>query len=106
MPRLDCERSSRRCGLFCPNCVIGNDDAATTCKKCGFNRKGAAAPKFKGTMLMMNTPQQPRPPAAPAGAGPAPGPAPAAPGVPGPGPGPGAPGAGSAGRPQLKGTML
>jgi hypothetical protein len=25
---------------------------ASTCTKCGFNLKGAAAPKFKGTMLM------------------------------------------------------
>ncbi|HEY8943081.1 MAG TPA: zinc ribbon domain-containing protein, partial [Polyangiaceae bacterium] len=68
--------------MFCPNCGTENEEAATTCKKCGFNLKGAAAPKFKGTMLMMNTGGAPRP--GPAGtAGPVPGP-----------------------RPQLKGTML
>jgi hypothetical protein len=93
--------------LFCPNCGTENDDAATTCKKCGFNLKGAAAPKFKGTMLMMNTPPaQPRPPGAAPGA---PTPAPGAVTVQGHG-GPGAapaPGAGGpAPRPALKGTML
>jgi hypothetical protein len=92
--------------LFCPNCGTENDEAATTCKKCGFNLKGAAAPKFKGTMLMMNSPQQglPRPPGAPApgpaaAPPPAPAPAPPAPAMPGPGPGGGA-------RAMLKGTML
>ncbi|MBK7583475.1 MAG: zinc-ribbon domain-containing protein [Myxococcales bacterium] len=71
--------------MFCPNCGTQNPDTATTCTKCGFNLKGAAAPKFKGTMLMMN-PQQ-------GAAAPKPG-APAAPAVP------------SAPKPQLKGTML
>ena len=42
--------------VFCPNCGTENEEAATTCKKCGFSLKGAAAPKFKGTMLMMNAP--------------------------------------------------
>src|SRR6201999_2725717 len=78
------------------------------CKKCGFNLKGAAAPKFKGTMLMMNAPQPgaPRPPGAPA-PGPAAAPPPATPpGGPAPGaPGP-APGQAMGGRPMLKGTML
>src|SRR5215208_6914412 len=50
----------RGCGgkddVFCPNCGTQNADTATTCTKCGFNLKGAAAPKFKGTMLMMNAP--------------------------------------------------
>lgn len=90
--------------MFCPNCGTENDEAATTCKKCGFNLKGAAAPKFKGTMLMMNSPQpgQPRPPGAPVPApGPAAAPPPAAPPAPAPAPGPG-PGV----RPALKGTML
>jgi len=92
--------------VFCPNCGTENDEAATTCKKCGFNLKGAAAPKFKGTMLMMNSPQQgmPRPGA------PAPGPAAPPPAAPPPAAAPPAaappPGAGSAGRPHLKGTML
>ena len=37
--------------MFCPNCGTENEEAATTCKKCGFNLKGAAAPKFKGTVI-------------------------------------------------------
>ncbi|HEV8550625.1 MAG TPA: zinc ribbon domain-containing protein, partial [Polyangiaceae bacterium] len=90
--------------MFCPNCGTENDDAATTCKKCGFNLKGAAAPKFKGTMLMMNSPQQGTPrPGAPApgpAAAPPPGPAPAGPPPGAPAPAPAAP------RQQLKGTML
>src|SRR5262245_64940397 len=69
--------------LFCPNCGTKNPETATTCTKCGFNIKGAAAPKFKGTMLMMNqpggaksTPAPPPPaPAPPAAAAPTPGPA-------------------------------
>lgn len=40
--------------MFCPNCGAPNADDATTCQKCGFNIKGTASPKFKGTMLMMN----------------------------------------------------
>ena len=60
--------------MFCPNCGTENEEAATTCKKCGFNLKGAAAPKFKGTMLMMNAPAAPRAgaPAAPRAGPPAP----------------------------------
>ena len=51
--------------MFCPNCGTQNPDTATTCSKCGFNLKGASAPKFKGTMLMMNAPAAvPRPAAA------------------------------------------
>ena len=50
--------------MFCPNCGTQNADTATTCSKCGFNLKGAAAPKFKGTMLMVNAPANvPRAPA-------------------------------------------
>src|SRR5258706_12928948 len=84
--------------VFCPNCGTENEDAATTCKKCGFSLKGAAAPKFKGTMLMMNAPAGLRPGAAPG----APAPAPSAPAA---SPAP-APAAAPAARPQLKGTML
>src|SRR5205085_6942686 len=70
--------------VFCPNCGTENEEAATTCKKCGFSLKGAAAPKFKGTMLMMNAPAGLRPGAAPGA--PAPGaPAPAPMGAPPPG---------------------
>ncbi len=62
--------------MFCPNCGTQNPETAATCTKCNFNLKGAAAPKFKGTMLMMNnpgvTPAVPRPPT-PAGAAPPPG---------------------------------
>src|SRR5258706_10976064 len=95
--------------VFCPNCGTENEEAATTCKKCGFSLKGAAAPKFKGTMLMMNAPAGLRPgapaPGAPAPGAPAPGPAMPAPmAAPPPAAAPGPP-AGSP-RPQLKGTML
>jgi hypothetical protein len=47
--------------VFCPNCGAQNSDVATTCQKCGFNLKGSAAPKFKGTMLMMNAAGQEQP---------------------------------------------
>ncbi|MFO0659519.1 MAG: zinc ribbon domain-containing protein [Polyangiaceae bacterium] len=56
--------------MFCPNCGTQNDEAASTCSKCGFNLK-ASAPKFKGTMLMVNSPVA-------GGAAPAPAPAPPA----------------------------
>ena len=52
--------------MFCPNCGTQNSETASTCTKCGFNLKGAAAPKFKGTMLMNQQPAAPP-------AGPAPG---------------------------------
>src|SRR5512135_3352943 len=87
--------------VFCPNCGTQNPDTAQTCNKCGFNLKGAAAPKFKGTMLMMN-----QPPGTPGAAGGAPsGPRPAA-GAPADGPKP--PAAGGMGGPpsKLKGTMV
>ena len=58
--------------MFCPNCGTQNPDAAQTCSKCNFHLKSAAAPKFKGTMLMMNqpgvlpgSPSSPPPPQAP-----------------------------------------
>lgn len=55
--------------MFCPNCGTQNTETAQTCAKCGFQLKTAAAPKFKGTMLMMNqpgaTPGAPPYPAAP-----------------------------------------
>lgn len=85
--------------MFCPNCGAPNPDTATTCEKCGFNVKGTASPKFKGTMLMMN---QGGPPAVPNMAGTPPMPV-AAPG----GSPPGAP-AQPAPIPnsKLKGTMI
>lgn len=61
--------------MFCPNCGTQNPDAAQTCSKCNFHLKSVAAPKFKGTMLMMNQASSPggapRPggQAGPAGAG-------------------------------------
>ena len=61
--------------MFCPNCGTQNDDNGVKCQKCGFNLKGAAAPKFKGTMLMMNSPMAAAPRPTPQG-GAAPGPAP------------------------------
>lgn len=88
----------RRCHLFCPNCGTQNDETATTCKKCGFNLKGAAAPKFKGTVLMVNTPGTPGTPGRPMVPG-SPGSQPGQPGHPVPGPI-------AAPRPHLKGTML
>lgn len=103
--------------MFCPNCGTQNPDAAQTCSKCNFNIKGAAAPKFKGTMLMMNQPipgappgvgPQPAAPPAPAAAPPpaAAAPAPAPGGVAGPSGVPRAAGAQSAISSKLKGTMV
>ena len=37
--------------MFCPNCGTQNSETASTCTKCGFNLKGAAAPKFKKVSL-------------------------------------------------------
>jgi len=80
--------------VFCPNCGTQNPDAAQTCSKCSFHLKSAAAPKFKGTMLMVNQP------GAPLG-GPLV-PPPGRPGAPGAAP---PPGAGSVPS-RLKGTMV
>ena len=44
--------------MFCPNCGTQNDENNAKCQKCGFSIKGAANPKFKGTMLMMNAPPE------------------------------------------------
>ena len=44
--------------MFCPNCGTQNTETAQTCAKCNFALKTGAAPKFKGTMLMMNNPGQ------------------------------------------------
>lgn len=87
--------------MFCPNCGTQNPDAAQTCSKCNFHLKSVAAPKFKGTMLMMNQPQRASgapPPAGPAG-GAAPRPMPGPPQAPAPLP---APPVAS----KLKGTMV
>lgn len=85
--------------MFCPNCGHQNAETAPTCAKCGFSLKGAAAPKFKGTMLMTNQPGgmgAPRPP----GASPTPPPPAAVPGgAPSAGANPGAPS-------RLKGTIV
>jgi hypothetical protein len=84
--------------VFCPNCGTQNPDAAQTCSKCNFHLKSVAAPKFKGTMLMMNQASIP--------GAPAPGAAPAArPGGPtGSAPPPGAPSPAISSK--LKGTMV
>ncbi len=90
--------------MFCPNCGTQNPETAPVCSKCNFNLKAAAAPKFKGTMLMMN--QQGASAPAPAPVPGMPGSAPPAP------PGSGIPGAGGPPRPvaaptnKLKGTMV
>jgi hypothetical protein len=57
--------------VFCPNWGTQNPDTAQTCSKCSFHLKGAAAPKFKGTMLMMNQPVVPTGGPAPAAGNPA-----------------------------------
>jgi zinc-ribbon domain len=90
-PAGACSRRSTVGGpsVFCPNCGTQNPDAAQTCSKCNFHLKSAAAPKFKGTMLMMNQP------------GVLPG-SPPAQGRPAPG---GPPGAGAVPS-KLKGTMV
>jgi len=103
--------------VFCPNCGTQNTETAQTCAKCSFQLKTAAAPKFKGTMLMMNQPGSipgapPRPgsspgvtPPQPAGGAPASGPgftaeaAPIGAGAPPAGAAPAAPS-------RLKGTMV
>jgi len=103
--------------VFCPNCGAPNPDTATTCQKCGFNVKGTAAPKFKGTMVM-----QGGPPVAPGAPGLNPAMTPPMPTATPAGPTPGAPMPGiprpdSSGSPtatapssavnsQLKGTMI
>jgi len=90
--------------VFCPNCGTQNPDSAQTCSKCNFHLKGAAAPKFKGTMLMMNQPVLPTP--APGAAAPTAGTTGAPPPA---GPAPGGPprAGGPAGiSSKLKGTMV
>ncbi len=105
--------------MFCPNCGMQNTETALTCAKCNFQLKTAAAPKFKGTMLMMNQPGSipgapPRPGSSPGVAAPAP---PAAGGAPASGSGftaeappigAGAPAASAAfaAPSRLKGTMV
>jgi hypothetical protein len=85
--------------VFCPNCGTQNPEAAETCSKCNFALKGVVAPKFKGTMLMMNQPQIPTAPAASA--------APPVPPVPASaGQRPGPPGAPPMVSSKLKGTMV
>lgn len=44
--------------MFCPNCGTSNEDTAPRCKQCGFELQQAkpAAPKFKGTMLLGQSP--------------------------------------------------
>jgi hypothetical protein len=70
--------------VFCPNCGTQNPDTAEACSKCKFHLKSAAAPKFKGTMLMMNQPGAlppavpPAVPAVPARSGPGAAPPPGA----------------------------
>jgi hypothetical protein len=106
-PRIVSRYAARLGGgdLFCPNCGTQNADTAQTCSKCDFHLQGLGAPKFKGTMLMMNQP--PAPQATPAG--------PAVPGrprPPTPGETPAAPATGAVARPavaavnKLKGTMV
>jgi hypothetical protein len=90
--------------VFCPNCGTQNPEAAQTCSKCGFHLKSVAAPKFKGTMLMMNHSASTPPPPAP---GPRGGSSAPPPGVPVQRPGSGPPGAHPHAIPsKLKGTMV
>jgi hypothetical protein len=96
--------------VFCPNCGTQNPDTAQTCSKCNFNVKGAAAPKFKGTMLMMNQPvipgAAPAAPTPPVPARPPAAAAPAAPAAPSGAPRPAGQGVGLAAGNKLKGTMV
>jgi zinc-ribbon domain len=95
--------------VFCPNCGAQNPDNATTCQKCGFAMRGAAGPKFKGTMLMMNTPGGLVPGAATPGSPPPGAGQPGAVPPPGQAPLPQAPppaDAAPAARQRLKGTMI
>lgn len=98
--------------MFCPNCGTQNAETAQTCAKCGFQLKAAAAPKFKGTMLMMNQPGGAGAPRPGAGAPPPAAGAPPPSGSPtfkaeAPPIGAGAPPAGAAGMPsRLKGTIV
>ena len=90
-------RHRRYVRVFCPNCGTQNEDSATACQKCGFNLKGAAAPKFKGTMLMVNAPPAVPRPGAPA------------PGTPGGNPSAKPPtpaGLGAGAKPVMKATMI
>ena len=81
--------------MFCPNCGTQNPEGTQACSKCGFQMKGAAAPKFKGTMMMNQGATAPTPPAPPVAPRPPP---PAA--IPGQGPG-------AAGGPSaFKGTVV
>lgn len=90
--------------MFCPNCGTQNPEAAQTCSKCGFHLKSVAAPKFKGTMLMMNHSVSTPPPPAPGLRG---GSSAPPPGVPIQRPGSGPPGALPHAIPsKLKGTMV
>jgi len=56
--------------VFCPNCGTQNAEGSTACSSCGFNLKGSAAPKFKGTMLMNQGAMGGPPPGAPPTAAP------------------------------------
>lgn len=95
--------------MFCPNCGTQNEDSAAACQKCGFNLKGAAAPKFKGTMLMVNAPPTvPRPSTPSAGSAPVAAGAPAVPAIPSAPVAPGgfAPRPAGTGKPLMKATMI
>jgi hypothetical protein len=92
--------------VFCPNCGTQNPDAAQNCSKCNFNLKGAAAPKFKGTVLMTPGAAFPGAPQAGPPGMPAAAPAPAAPTAPAAGGAPRPAGALPAMPSKLKGTMV
>jgi len=93
--------------VFCPNCGAQNQDTANACTKCGFALKApGAAPKFKGTMLMMNAPPAQAKPSAPTpGQAPPPGAPPQA-APPQQAAPPAAAPAAAAPKPRLKGTMI
>ncbi len=43
--------------MFCPNCGTKNEESAQRCRQCGLElAEKKAAPKFKGTMMMGNSP--------------------------------------------------
>lgn len=93
--------------VFCPNCGTQNAETALTCSKpgCGFALKAAAAPKFKGTMLMQGNAQMPPRPPVPEAMPPAPSPSGSALQPP-PSMGHAPPGAAPGNAARLKGTIV
>ncbi len=93
--------------MFCPNCGTKNEESAQRCRQCGIElaEKKAAAPKFKGTMMMGNSPFAGVQPGGAAGTPGATGPGAPAPAAPAPA-APAAAAPAAATRAALKGPMV